>query len=202
MRGRWMTMGLLVLGSLGCSGIFVGDEPLVAPDEEEKRDTGEDDGTAEGDTALDTALDTGQPKPRPRKGKKGEKKKKKPGDGKGSKGGKNKSPGGDKGGGGKGGKTKASSFCFSAPSPKLSLRFDVDGSSVVGGNLSVKDAKANVSVPSLKGTKEKGRLVASGKGTVNGKDKTVQVQAGQKDGKAIVQVDGHTIKGAVKTPCK
>ncbi len=97
-------------------------------------------------------------------------------------------------------KKETKAFCFAAKG--IDLRFDLKGSEITGGHLTLEKGKATVKVRDLTGSRAGKKLQASGEGQVNGKKKTVKVTAGKTEAGISVTVDGHAVDGAKKATCK
>ncbi len=187
LRAAGALLGLALL--LGCAGPYE-DGDAVAEAPEETGDTGEveeeEEEEVDGDPVDSGPADTGRRERKPRDGERGrrDRKEKKPG----------------------GGKEKpkpkpnptTKELCFGGQG--LDLRLDIDGTDATG-SLEYKSGKVEVSVPRLSGSRKGSRVETSGTGTVNGKKKKVQVQAGKSDKGPVVRIDGNTVKGARIVKC-
>lgn len=184
LRTAGALLGLALL--LGCAGLYE-DDDAVAELPEETGDTGEaaEEEDDEEEVVDSGPTDTGRKERKPRDGERDrrDRKEKKPGGGK-----EKPKP-----------KPGKKSLCFGGQG--LDLRLDINGTDATG-SLDFSSGKVEVSVPKLSGSRKGARVETSGTGTVNGKKKKVQVQAGKSDKGPVVRIDGNTVKGAKIVPCK
>jgi hypothetical protein len=201
--------------SLACTGVFgEGEEAVVPPvddaptdvvpvegeEPEAEPEEGGEEEEGDGEDLFDTGDDEGGDGGDGGKGDDGEK-----GDGGG------KGDGGDKGDDAKKGKKpegggggKAKSLCLVATGPMTaSVRMDLQAGAVTGGEVTYTDTKSGSTgaATNLTGKKTGSSVKASGKGTVDGKAATIEVEISKTDDAVVLKIDGKAVPKAKKKPC-